>query len=243
LDRVLVKDEKGVAIAELERLEVHGPAGELEKLREPLKALPVLFYVAEWGRRIPKPKMELDTVCHLYPYFKVKDEKKFKQIWYQAYPDMLQRMQAEKSFQYVFSFEPTEALASSREAYGDADGILRHLENVNAQFGAVLDPHVSFLERLEVHCPASEIKKLRPTLEPLGALFYTIGWGFRNGVACDNIPTSDMIAEGITCDEYNYTAGGCNTTNFTSQSYWNENKVCQQTCWDLKKPYDGDECT
>jgi hypothetical protein len=76
--------------------------------------------------------MEVDTVCHLYPYFTLKDAPKFKQIWGDAYPATQAAAEAEKSHQYSFSFEGTDAVtASCREAYGDAEGILLHLQNVD----------------------------------------------------------------------------------------------------------------
>merc|ERR1719506_1075250 len=53
--------------AELERLEVHGPEAEIEKLKGPLTPFTCEFFVSEWGFRTPKPAMEFDTVCHLYP--------------------------------------------------------------------------------------------------------------------------------------------------------------------------------
>ena len=41
--------EKALGIAELVRLEVHGAAGELDKMREALKELPVSWFVLETG--------------------------------------------------------------------------------------------------------------------------------------------------------------------------------------------------
>ena len=43
--------DKALAISELTRLEIHGPAGELEKLREPLAALNPSYYTLEIGFR------------------------------------------------------------------------------------------------------------------------------------------------------------------------------------------------
>ncbi|MBD5778248.1 antibiotic biosynthesis monooxygenase [Pelagicoccus sp. NFK12] len=43
--------EKALTIAELLRLEIHGPADELAKLKEPLAALPIDYYVLETGFR------------------------------------------------------------------------------------------------------------------------------------------------------------------------------------------------
>lgn len=167
--------------ADLERLEVHGPAAEIDKLREPLGAMGCLFYVTEWGNRVAKPAMDEDTVCHLYPYFQLQQPDVFKQIWYDAWPATKANQAAEKSHQYAFSFEDTANVASCRESYGDADGILLHLQNVDAPLNAVLNGPAQLL-RLEVHAPASEIEKLRPALDPLGCEFFTTGWGFRNAV-------------------------------------------------------------
>jgi len=168
--------------AELERLEVHGPKAEVDKLREALGPLGCLFYVSEWGFRTAKPTMDDDTVCHLYPYFKLKQPDQFRKIWYDAYPDTKANAEAEKSHQYAFSFEPTADVASCRESYGDADGILLHLKNVDTPLKAVLDGPAELL-RLEVHAPAAEIEKLKPALSPLGCQFFATGWGFRNAVA------------------------------------------------------------
>jgi creatine kinase len=185
--------------AELERLEAHGPKDELDKLRDALAPLGCLFYVAEWGFRTDKPEMPQDTVCHLYPYFKMKNPSEFKKIWKAAYPDTQANAEAEKSFQYAFSFESTEGVASCRESYGDADGILLHLKNVDTALKAVLDGPAELL-RLEVHAPPSEILKLKPALEPLGCQFFNIEWGFRNavgkgsGIDGDDYPPKGLAA-------------------------------------------------
>mmetsp|Transcript_44066 Transcript_44066/g.104353 ORF Transcript_44066/g.104353 Transcript_44066/m.104353 type:complete len:250 (-) Transcript_44066:176-925(-) len=164
------------AIADLERLEVHGPASELEKLKEALTPLGAKFFTCEWGFRTKKPAMEQDTVVHFYPYFKMKDEAAFKKIWQDAYAATQAAADAEKSFQYAFSFDGSSA--SCRESYGDADGILLHLKNVDGPFKACLA--VAELERLEVHGPPAELEKLKPALDPLGAQYFALEWGFRN---------------------------------------------------------------
>lgn len=43
--------DEALKISELHRLEVHGPAGELDKLREPLQDLDVQYYNLELGFR------------------------------------------------------------------------------------------------------------------------------------------------------------------------------------------------
>jgi hypothetical protein len=110
----------------------------------------------------------------------MKDADKFKQIWSAAYPATKAAAEEEKSHQYAFSFEGDET-ASCRESYGDAAGIFKHLENVDAPLNAVLDGPAE-LVRLEVHGPKEECDKLKEALTPLGAVFYKTEWGFRNPV-------------------------------------------------------------
>lgn len=43
--------EEALMIADLSRLEIHGPEGELAKLREPLAGLKPKFFVLEYGFR------------------------------------------------------------------------------------------------------------------------------------------------------------------------------------------------
>jgi hypothetical protein len=43
--------EQALKIAEITRLEVHGPEGELAKLREPLAKLKPQFFTLEYGFR------------------------------------------------------------------------------------------------------------------------------------------------------------------------------------------------
>merc|ERR1711924_207873 len=140
--------------AELERLEVHGPKAEIEKLIEPLTPFGAKFFIAERGFRPSKPAMDKDTVMHLYPYFAMKQPDEFKKIWSDAYPATQAAAEEEKSFQYAFSFEGNE-VASCREAYGDAAGVLTHLGNVDTPLKAVLNGPADLM-RLEVRTQGGE---------------------------------------------------------------------------------------
>lgn len=51
LDNVGDLLEKALGMAELLRLEIHGPESELARMREPLKDLDVDFFVLEYGFR------------------------------------------------------------------------------------------------------------------------------------------------------------------------------------------------
>jgi quinol monooxygenase YgiN len=175
-------------IAELERLEVHGPADQLEQLKEALTPLGCLFYTAEWGFRPAQPAQEEDTVVHLYPYFSLKEgrEADFKKIWSDAYAATQANAGDEKTHQYAFSFDTSNGTtASCRESYGDADGVLAHLNNVGEPLGAAIkegDGPATIL-RLELHGPKDQLEKLKPTFDPLGTVYFETGWGFRNATA------------------------------------------------------------
>ena len=172
------------AVAKLQRIEVHGPAAEIEKLREPLTPLGALFYVCEWGFRPQRAAQAEDTGVHLYPYFSIEDGAVgvFKKIWGDAYESTKAAQGEENSLMYAFAFQDDGhgQTALCREAYADAASLLLHVKNVDAPLKGVLDPAVAKLLRLEVHGPASEIEALKPALAPLGAQFFTTEWGFRN---------------------------------------------------------------
>lgn len=51
LDNVGELLERALQISELTRLEIHGPASELAKLREPMAALEARFFTLEYGFR------------------------------------------------------------------------------------------------------------------------------------------------------------------------------------------------
>jgi quinol monooxygenase YgiN len=51
LDNVGALLQEALTISDLTKLEIHGPEGELAKLREPLKELSPQFFVLEYGFR------------------------------------------------------------------------------------------------------------------------------------------------------------------------------------------------
>ena len=179
------------SIAKLLRLECHGPADELAKLREPLGAFGCKFFVAEWGFRPTRPAQAKDAVVHLYPYFELLKPAAFKQTWLAAYAATEADADAEKSAMYAFAFEDDKT-ALCREAYGDAEGVLLHLKNVDGPLNAVLAPGpdgvpMAKLQSLEVHGPAGELSKLQEALAPLGAKFFNLEWGFRNATGSSKV--------------------------------------------------------
>jgi len=116
-----------------------------------------------------------DTCCTIVPYFEVPDEHldAFKALCEEF---VAQTKTEDACLYYGFSFAGNRA--HCREGYRDADGLLAHLNNVDALLKRALE--ISKITRLEVHGPADELAKLREPLAALQARFYVLEYGFRN---------------------------------------------------------------
>jgi quinol monooxygenase YgiN len=115
-----------------------------------------------------------DKCCSIVPYFEVQEGKldAFKTLCEQ----FIARTKSEpKCLYYGFSFNGRKV--HCREGYADADGVLRHLENVREPLAEALK--LAALERLEIHGPAEELARLREPLAQLNAQFFTLEYGFR----------------------------------------------------------------
>jgi hypothetical protein len=64
-----------------------------------------------------------------------------------------------KCLYYNFTFK--DDLMCCREAYQDAEAVQAHLENCGAVLGEFLK--IADLTRIELHGPAGELEKLKPT--------------------------------------------------------------------------------
>ena len=98
----------------------------------------------------------------LHPYFRVRPGQM------DAVRALLRRFVARTSSEpacLYYEFTVNGDVVFCREAYGDGDGVLAHLENVKAELEEMLGH--SELVRLEAHGPAAELDVLRG---PLAAL-------------------------------------------------------------------------
>ncbi|MFO8033136.1 MAG: hypothetical protein R6U22_11385 [Desulfohalobiaceae bacterium] len=115
-----------------------------------------------------------DTCCTIVPYFQVHQGKldEFKRLCEQ----LVEKTKTEtKCLYYGYSFNGN--LAHCREGYQDADGLLKHLENVSYLLKEALK--ISEIVRLEVHGPEEELAKLREPLADMNPEFFTLEYGFR----------------------------------------------------------------
>jgi len=119
-----------------------------------------------------------DTCCTIVPYFKVHAGK------VEAFRNLCERFVARTSTEprclyYGFSFDGDEV--HCREGYVDAEGAIHHLENVGALLREALT--IADVVRLEMHGPAAELEKLRPSFDPLNPRYFTLEYGFRKAEA------------------------------------------------------------
>ena len=115
-----------------------------------------------------------DGCCSIVPYFKVKSGElaAFKNLCQQF---VSKSKNEPKCLYYGFFFD--DDVAHCREGYADAEGLLKHLENVGPLLEEALK--ISDLTRLEIHGPEEELAKLRNPLADLKPQFFVLECGFR----------------------------------------------------------------
>lgn len=111
----------------------------------------------------------LSNFVSLHPYFKVHPGK--LDVFKSAMPAFVEKTSTEgKNLLYGFTINGDEVFC--REAYADADGVLKHLENVGALLTEALK--IADLTRVELHGPANELDKLRKPLANLNPAWFVL---------------------------------------------------------------------
>src|SRR5436190_12224166 len=111
----------------------------------------------------------LSNFVSLHPYFRAHPGK--LDTLKSAMPAFLEKTATEeKNLFYGFTINGDEVFC--REAYADADGVLRHLENVGELLAEALK--IADLIRVELHGPANELEKLRKSLAHLNPAWFAL---------------------------------------------------------------------
>ena len=109
----------------------------------------------------------LSNFVSLHPYFKVHPGK--LETFKASLPDFIEKTKSEgKNLFYGFTINGDEVFC--REGYTDAEGILRHLDNVGALLAEAFK--IADLVRLELHGPAAELDKLKQPLADLNPAWF-----------------------------------------------------------------------
>ena len=105
----------------------------------------------------------------LHPYFKVHPGK--LEAIKALLPRFVEKTATEKAVLfYAFTMNGFEFFC--REAYDNAEGLLAHLGNVSGLLAKTM--RVADLTRIEVHGPASELKKLKEPLAYLNPKWFVL---------------------------------------------------------------------
>ena len=110
---------------------------------------------------------KLSHAVSLHPYFQIREGN--LDAFLALMPQFVEKTSTEPACVY-YDFMRNGNVASCREAYVGAEGVLAHLGNVGELLGKFLE--LSDLIRLEVHGPIEELDKLRGPLAEMKPDFY-----------------------------------------------------------------------
>eukprot|EP00929_Paragymnodinium_shiwhaense_P041570 TRINITY_DN2157_c1_g1_i1.p1 TRINITY_DN2157_c1_g1~~TRINITY_DN2157_c1_g1_i1.p1 ORF type:complete len:912 (-),score=368.51 TRINITY_DN2157_c1_g1_i1:215-2950(-) len=165
--------------AKLDRLEFHGPASELSKLKETATKLNAHMYTVDMGLSFMVEENASGEprnfgLCTVNPYFTVLNMDKAKPIM----QDFVERTAKEKSCVfYGWTMEGDKLFC--REGYLNANGVLRHLENVGPCIDKLLEEGVCKLDSIEFHGPQADLEKLEEKVKALNAKCFATDSGFQ----------------------------------------------------------------
>lgn len=166
-------------ICKLDSIELHGPAGEVEKCKKLFDPLGAKYFITDssvqnmrgYASKIASRPLDIVIVR---PYFTVLD-------WDKARPIMAEfvRRTATEGRMVFYGWDIDGDTLYCREGYRDGDAANAHLKNVGSCIGDLLAEGVAKLSSITIHGPAAELEKVKPGTEKLGTKYYAIHSGFQ----------------------------------------------------------------
>ena len=161
--------------AKITNVEFHGPAVELEKLRDAAVAMNATLFTEDQGASFMHPLAQGDattaSLCTVHAYYDLTDEAKAEPVL----ADLARRTKKEGGCVYYGWTKAGDTLFC-REGYVDSGAVLAHLSNVASCTGLA---GCTRLRRLELHGPPAELDKLRDTARQMGAQCFERHSGFQ----------------------------------------------------------------
>jgi len=114
----------------------------------------------------------LEQAVSIHPYFKIKEGQMDAALGCLAKFNELVATEAGCLY-YNFTFNGDQMFC--REAYVDAAAVEAHLENCGAALGQFLE--TADVLRIELHGPAAELEKLKPTFADFNPDYYEYSCG------------------------------------------------------------------
>jgi len=162
--------------AKLERISIHGPQAELDKVKPATEALGTKYYAVDSGfanvTKDPADEPGAQDLVAIMPHFNIKD-------WDAAKPIMeefVTKTRTEAGCTY-YGWTKTDASLVCREAYKNGEAVLAHLDNVGACIGKLLDGPGELAE-ISIHGPQAELDKVKAATEKLGTKYFAYHSGF-----------------------------------------------------------------
>jgi len=165
--------------ATLDGIELHGPSAELEKCKGVFDAFGTTYWAVDSGLTFMSKEVgsvrAAQTIMTIQPTFTIKD-------WEAARPVMDKFVELTKSETGCVYYGWTKVgdKLFCREAYGEATGVLAHIDNVGATFGAFLESGAATLDKIELHGPKEELEKCKTVFDAFGTAYWEIDSGFQN---------------------------------------------------------------
>jgi quinol monooxygenase YgiN len=115
---------------------------------------------------------KFDNAVSIHPYFKIPEGQ--MDACKSFLSQFCQKVAGERGCLY-YNFTFNDDVMCCREAYQDAEGVQAHLENCGALLGEFLK--IADVMRVEVHGPAEELEKLKPTMADLNPEYFVCECG------------------------------------------------------------------
>ena len=178
--------------AKLTNIEFHGPAVELEKLRDAAKAVNAMLFTEDQGASFMHPlapgvEASTASLCTMHAYYDITDEGKAEPVL----TNLAAKTKTERGCVYYGWTKAGDTLFC-REGYLDSDAVLAHIRNLATCTGLT---GCTKLRRLELHGPPAQLEKLRDTAAQMGAQCFERHSGFQRvelASAVKALPTAGL---------------------------------------------------
>jgi len=166
-------------VCKLDSIELHGPAGEVEKCKKAFDPLGAKYFITDsscanmrgYASKISSRPLDIMLIR---PYFTILD-------WDKARPIMAEFVERTKSEDRMvfYGWDIDGDTLHCREAYRDADAVAAHLANVGPCIAKLLEADVGKMDSISIYGPAAELEKVKPGTAKFGTKYFAIHSGFQ----------------------------------------------------------------
>jgi len=157
--------------AKLDRIAIHGPQGELDKVKPATAALGTQYFAVHSGfanlsEIRGTPGSWRQDMCQIMPHFTLKDTAAALPIM----KTFVDRTRTEAGCLY-YGWTMCGNKLVCRETYKNGAAVLAHLQNVDSCIKQLLDGPAT-LDEISIHGPEFELEKVKPATAALGTKYF-----------------------------------------------------------------------